>query len=73
MGSDMMDVKAVINQRIRMTEKIDLGRDSGRAVRMEIENATYSDGLSKDGSVYQASSWKLGKRVRRTSRIGQTT
>jgi len=68
----MMDVEAVNNQRIRMTE-IDLGRDSSRAVRREVENATYSENYRRDGSVFRTWSWKLGERLKRIGRAGQTT
>jgi hypothetical protein len=43
---DIMNVKAVIDERRRTVNKIDLGRESSLAVRREIENAVWVDGHS---------------------------
>jgi hypothetical protein len=41
---DIMNVKAVIDERRRTANKIDLGRESSLAVRREIEDAIGIDG-----------------------------
>ena len=76
MGSDIIDVNAVIMERIRTVEKVDLGSKAGKAVRREVEDATFCDDrrgtrIGLTGRLARLRSWNLTGRPKAGKKLAR--